>query len=588
MNSLVKVNVLSVTRAVVVAAVLMLSTPHPCPGQTAAEYHDRADRALQSYLIKFWNGGQQYLRNLYPSDGSLTGYWTYAQGWDALLDGVERTYGTQYSGLIESFYQGQNRRGWFSGYYDDECWMTLALTRAYDLTGDPKYLAQAQTIYADIMTGWDTSCCGTIKGGMWWDKAHTQKATAANAGTALAGARLYQRTGNATYLSFAEQVYSFWFANMVNPSTFQVCDHINPDGSKTWWRFTYNEGLMIGASLELYLATGTASYLLNAHRIAGYMVNVETAASPYGRVLSDGSNTSCGGDCHQFKGPAIRYLSRLYAQDTTKTQYYTVLRASAEAIWNLARETDLTIFSVSWTGPAQSTVDQGQDNAACMGLSRFAQLYGPYPGSGIPLNQYEAENAVIRNISLEASYGGFTGWGYLAAWNGNGQVDFKINSAVAGPHELVFRYAAGAGNASRAITANGVTLASSLSFPNTGGWPNYQTVNLPCNLPAGPSTVSVIFDSAQGSSNWLNLDNLIVNGDPPEQVVISGFSVNSTGTVHLTWNARIGQFYHLQTSASPAGPWDDVEPPIFASETSASADDVVGTNQARYYRVLRP
>ena len=284
--------------------------------QTAATYHARADQALQSFLLKFWNGGQQYLRNNFPSDGSLTGYWTYANGWDAMLDGVERTDGAQYAGLIQSFYDGQNERGWLNNYYDDECWMTLALIRAYDLTTNVVYLNQAQALYADVQTGWDTTCCGAVKGGMWWDKAHTQKATAANAGAALAGARLYQRTTNAAYLNFAAQVYAFWWNNMVNQKTFQVCDHINPDGTKVWWRFTYNEGLMIGASVELNEATGNAAYLANAHKIATFMLNNECVPTAYGNVLYDGDNTGCGGDCHQFKGPAYRYLMRLYRKDT--------------------------------------------------------------------------------------------------------------------------------------------------------------------------------------------------------------------------------------------------------------------------------
>jgi hypothetical protein len=119
-------------RASRLALLILLTAPLPLTGraQTAATYHARADQALQSFFLKFWNGGQQYLRNRFPSDGSLTGYWTYANGWDALLDGVERTGGAQYAGLMESFYLGQNTRGWTNNYYDDECWMTLALVRA--------------------------------------------------------------------------------------------------------------------------------------------------------------------------------------------------------------------------------------------------------------------------------------------------------------------------------------------------------------------------------------------------------------------------------------------------------------------------
>lgn len=569
-------------------ALLAAAGPLACQAQTVADYHNRADVALQSFLLKFWDGGQQYLRSQYPSAGTLTGYWTFAQGWDALMDGVERTGGRQYYGLIDAFYAGQDQRGWMSGWYDDECWMTLALTRAYDLTGNAKYLAKAQTIYADIMNAWDTNCCGLTKGGLWWDKAHTQKATAANAGAALAGARLFQRTGNGIYLDFAQQVYGFWRSNMVDSVSSQVCDHMNTDGTKVWWRFTYNEGLMIGASLELYLATSNASYLTFAHRFAGYMTTYEVAITAYGRVLSDGDNAGCGGDCHQFKGPAYRYLSRLYVQDPSHLAYYAVLKASADAIWNLARDTNAATFSVSWAGPAQSTVDEAQDNAACMALNRFALLFGSYPGSGIPFNEYEAENASVHNVLLEASYGSFTGWGYVAGWNANGSwVDFPVNCAVSGSHMLVFRYAAGAGDATRVIQVNGTVIAAAQKFPGTGAWANYSSVSLACNLPAGPSTVSVVFDASRSSANWLNLDSLVITGDPPEQLRITTFTRTSAGALHLGWNSRIGETYQVQAAALPtSGTWTNVGALITARGLSTTADYSAGTAADVYYRVI--
>jgi predicted alpha-1,6-mannanase (GH76 family) len=81
------------------------------------------------------------------------------------LDGVERTGGAQYAGLIESFYLGQNSRGWTNDYYDDECWMTLALIRAYDLTANPVYLNQARALYADVIVHADDRC--GIHGILW-------------------------------------------------------------------------------------------------------------------------------------------------------------------------------------------------------------------------------------------------------------------------------------------------------------------------------------------------------------------------------------------------------------------------------------
>jgi len=561
-----------------------------CLAQSATTYHQRADQALQSLLLKFWGASAQYLGAAYPSNGTNTSYWTFAQGWDALMDGVERTGGQQYSGLIESFYEGQNAKGWTDGFYDDECWMTIALTRAYDLTGNSKYLNEATALYADITNGWDATCCGSSPGGLWWDKAHHQKNTAANAGAALAGARLYQRTGDAAYLAFAQQVYSYWYANMVNPSTFQVCDHLNPVGSKTWWRFTYNEGLMIGAGVELNAATGNSGYLANADNIAGYMVNNEVTATLFGPVLYDGTDTGCAGDCEEFKGPAYRYLMRLYAANTNQTQYYNVLKASANAIWNLALDSTSTVFSVNWAGPSQSTVAQSQDNAACIALNRFAEQYGPYPGSGIPANQYEAENATLHNIGLEARYGAFTGWGYIADWNANGQsVDFNINCTTAGPHTLAFRYAAGAGNASRLISVNGVNTFHNQSFPSTGAWDTYATNTVSCDLPAGPSTISVIYKSSYGSANYLNLDNLVVGGDAPVTIRITGVSLPTPGSIHLTWTTVTGLSYHVQfRAAADGGTWTNLGAPIIASGPTASADDTLSATPQRYYRIVQP
>jgi predicted alpha-1,6-mannanase (GH76 family) len=547
---------------------------------TAGTYHDRADQALQSFLLKFWNGGAQYLRNRHPStDNQLTGYWTYAHGWEAVMDGVERSGRQEYYGWIETFYIGQNERGWIVAHYDDECWMTMALLRAYDLTGNVKYLNQAKVLFADIKNGWDADCCGTVRGGLWWDKAHTQKATASNAGAALAGARLYQRTGDIAYLDFARQVYSYWFTNMVNPTTFQVCDHINPNGEKVWWRFTYNEGLMIGAALELYEATGTAAYLNNAHNIAAFMIRNEVAATSYGNVLYDGGNDGCGGDCHQFKGPAYRYLMRLYSR-TNRASYNSILKSSADAIWNLARNASATTFSVHWGGPPQASVDDSQQSAACIALSRFAQQYGSYPDRGIPENRFEAENATLRHVGVEATYGGFTGWGYVAGWLGNGTaVDFTVRFPTAGTHTVTIRYAAGAGNASRQILVNGVNAISNQSFPSTGAWSSYNTVTFTRAFPAGVSTLSLAYNSALGNANYLNVDHVTIStltAGPPGPLLVSESGANRV----LAWTTP----GFLQAATNILGTWRDVAGNPASPVMLLSADV---TGETKFYRLRR-
>lgn len=65
--------------------------------------------------------------------------------------------------------QASTFNNFINDYYDDEGWWAMAWIRVYDVTKDTQYLAQAETIFADMQTGLMGSC-----GGQWWDKEHTQ------------------------------------------------------------------------------------------------------------------------------------------------------------------------------------------------------------------------------------------------------------------------------------------------------------------------------------------------------------------------------------------------------------------------------
>lgn len=150
--------------------------------------------------------------------------------------------------MIELFYLRQNQRGWIVEFYDDLNWMAITLLDAYDLLKVTKYLEKVKELYSHIYNAWDTTCCGEFKGGIWWDAKHRQKATASNAGPVILAMRLYRVTREPKYFDFALKVYDFWYNRMVNHENYQVCDHILPNGQKTWWKFTYNQGLMIGGN----------------------------------------------------------------------------------------------------------------------------------------------------------------------------------------------------------------------------------------------------------------------------------------------------------------------------------------------------
>jgi hypothetical protein len=319
------------------------------------------------------------------------------------------------------------------------------------------------------------------------------------------------------------------------------------------------------------------------------MLTKETIQTSFGTVLFDGGNSECGGDCHQFKGPAYRYLAQLFSRDPSRTDVLGVLQGSAEAIWNLARDEEETLFAVNWAGPPQGNVDLLQQNAACTALSLYADLISAFPGSARPANQFEAENASLYKVGIESAYGDFNGWGYIAGWRGSGQyVKFRVVCTTPGLRTLTFRYAAGAGSASRLLRVNQSNLASDLDFPSTGGWDRYRSLDVSANLLAGVNTITLRYDSASGSSNWLNLDSLTVSDlGPPIEIRITNISLQPGGGALLSWNSLEGVTYQLQYKDHPSDPdWKPVGPWIEADGPMSTAEDPTGLQSQRYYRVI--
>jgi predicted alpha-1,6-mannanase (GH76 family) len=474
-----------------------------------------ADSALGATLASFWSGADQYVRATSPSNGKLAGVGTYAQILDAVLDGVQRTGGKRFSGLIRALYEGQSSHGFSSDHYDEEAGLGLALMRAYDLTSDARYLTTAETVYKDIMTQWDTTCCGTHLGGIWWDKAKTSKSTAANAGPALAGVRLAKRTGNSSYLDFAEKVYGFWWSEMVDAATFAVSDHLSTDGTVAAGALTDNYGLMLAAALELNSATGEAHYLTEANGFGAYLSAHGTKTSSAGPLLDDGS--PCTGACAGHKGVGYRYLAELYQHDPTRTDLRDVLVGGATAVWTLARDSNTDFFNSVWAGPAPSSGAIEAQGSASTALNVYAMLCGT-DANAAPSSPgvYEAEEGWLDHVDFEATKGRqFTGLGYVSAFTKDKQgVSIDVNVAKAGSYTLAWRYTAGEGAGSRVVVVNGTTQAQPLAFPATASWTAWTNVQSNAQLAAGKNTIGLFFDATKSSKTSLDIDQLIVTAVP--------------------------------------------------------------------------
>ena len=288
-------------------------------------------------------------------------WWNSAVATNTVIDYMERTGDLSYLAQVDRTFErnkapfpaGEMSSDEILGNFtsraiDDAAWWGLTWASAYDLTGDQKYLDMSETI-ADYVHGyWDPGTCG---GGVWWDAEKTYKNAVTNGLYVRLAAELHQRIdGDTVWLERAETGWDWLQASgMVNEDGL-VNDGLTGDcrnnGGTVW---SYNQGLAIGAGLELYRATGDAEVLATSERLAD-------AALASDELVSDGVLTescdaldrTCDDNGKQFKGIFMRYLMDL--TDTTGAErYQEFVDRQAATIWAEDRATGDRL-GVRWAG----------------------------------------------------------------------------------------------------------------------------------------------------------------------------------------------------------------------------------------------
>jgi predicted alpha-1,6-mannanase (GH76 family) len=220
---------------------------------------------------------------------------------------------------------------------DDTEWWGLTWVQAYDLTRNPKYLDMAVTIATYVDGYWDTSTCG---GGVWWNAERTYKNAVTNGLWIRLTAELHNRIpGDHVWLTRSRTAWA-WFqgSGMINASGLVndgLTDSCTNNGQTVW---TYNQGMAIGAGLELWRATRDPQILSDVRRLA------DAAIAPNALVTDgiltescDAADQTCDDNGKQFKGIFMRYWTDLV--DTTHDrQYAAFLGEQAEDIWNNDRD----------------------------------------------------------------------------------------------------------------------------------------------------------------------------------------------------------------------------------------------------------
>jgi predicted alpha-1,6-mannanase (GH76 family) len=262
----------------------------------------KANRLLND---RFWDGRRRVFRvhaGRYPRRLPHWHYWWQAHALDALVDAAAREGDANGSARdrIAEFVPGilaRNGGRIVNDYRDDMAWMGLALLRAEAAAGVAT-AGLVRELWAEIQAGWDER-----HGGVIWRRGDTYTNAPTNAPAAILGARLYAQGGDPGDLTWAQTIDTWLHRTLVDPTTGAVRDGVHPDGrpTPTFERYTYNEGTVVGASLELYRATGDADHLERATRSA--QAALTGFVRPDGLLVDEGSQ-----DGGLFKGILARYL----------------------------------------------------------------------------------------------------------------------------------------------------------------------------------------------------------------------------------------------------------------------------------------
>ncbi|PSS05144.1 putative glycosyl hydrolase [Coniella lustricola] len=231
---------------------------------------------------------------------------------------------------------------------DDTGWWALALVRMYDLTGNRTYLDIAQLDEAYIYSYWNTWTCN---GGVIWDIPDlTYKNAISNELYMKLAASLHNRIpGDTEYLGKAVAEWD-WFvqSGMINSDSL-VNDGLTDDcvnNGETEW--SYNQGVILGAAAELYKATQNVSYLDTATAIANAVL-ASPVLSPNGILTEYGCEPAdCDNDQQAFKGIFGRNLAELNILLADRP--FSAYLASNVASVGANDEVD-GFFGISWAGP---------------------------------------------------------------------------------------------------------------------------------------------------------------------------------------------------------------------------------------------
>ena len=273
-------------------------------------------------------------------------FWLSAQAFDLLLDSVGNFWRRDLAAqAVAAYYRDftalhPDRASCASN--EEALWWAVACMRASRITNAKSYSLEAQALYDRL---WSEQIDNALGGGMWRrSDQRDAKSARANFPAVIAALNLYTATKDVKYLLQGKRIYQWAAAHLFDSATGAVYDSVAADGTRDERELICNCGVFIGASMRLYRATGSKTYLSNAMKAADRLVG----------PLSEGGmpKLSASGDGGAFRGIAVRYLAEL-ARRPSCARYREYLLTCAQSAWTSRRLSD-GLNGPDWTKPPLS------------------------------------------------------------------------------------------------------------------------------------------------------------------------------------------------------------------------------------------
>jgi len=312
----------------------------------AARAENTADTAFNAWNSAFLvqQSGQAYYATAVHGT-SVEGSWVQALDIEVAEDAYLRdrtpAHRQLVSDLLTHFLAYESYDWSLDTWNDDIAWMTLALVRGYQITGNTTFLNKAT--YAWNMAynrGWDTAYGG---GGIWEDmndfsngSGHVAKCALSTNPFITSGLALYQITGDANYLTKSQGIYAWVRGNIFNTSTGVVNEGIKwPIGQTNSGVLlasdnVYNSGSFVQAANYLYRLTGNAQYYNDALLAANHVVNAASIMSNNGVYQT------------QWQYRFVKGLSEFATDNNLWPQYQSWMQNNANAAWSKRNSANLT------------------------------------------------------------------------------------------------------------------------------------------------------------------------------------------------------------------------------------------------------